>query len=241
MEQLEFFTVPSPCVGVCTIDEEGYCRGCMRKREERFNWLSMTPAQQLHVIKLCRQRYMRKMRSRGQTQDLFDKVKEHLDSSNSQLDFSIRHEIEVKVFQQNDLDSLSDKAIRALFKILEIIVLPFILSCLATIYMEQSDKIRTVFQGLTSAKEVKHEIRNNTFDHSFTNYRIVIATELNLREHPTTKSAVMGRLPLGEVLETLDAEDRHWIYVRVELDGEIVTGWVYRRYTKRLKTHGSAR
>ncbi len=65
MEQLEFFSVPSPCVGVCTIDAEGYCQGCMRKREERFNWLSMTPAQQLHVIKLCRQRYMSKMRSRG--------------------------------------------------------------------------------------------------------------------------------------------------------------------------------
>lgn len=61
MEQLEFFTVPSPCVGVCNVDEKGYCMGCMRKREERFNWLSMTPAQQLHVIKLCRQRYRRKM------------------------------------------------------------------------------------------------------------------------------------------------------------------------------------
>ena len=34
----------------------------MRKREERFNWLNMTPAQQLHVIKLCRQRYLRKIR-----------------------------------------------------------------------------------------------------------------------------------------------------------------------------------
>lgn len=33
----------------------------MRKREERFNWLSFTPAQQLHVIKLCRQRYRRKV------------------------------------------------------------------------------------------------------------------------------------------------------------------------------------
>ncbi|EEZ85975.1 conserved hypothetical protein [Vibrio harveyi 1DA3] len=61
MEQLEFFTVPSPCVGVCTSDEKGYCKGCMRKREERFNWLSFTPAQQLHVIKLCRQRYRRKL------------------------------------------------------------------------------------------------------------------------------------------------------------------------------------
>ena len=61
MEQLEFFTVPSPCVGVCTSDEKGYCKGCMRKREERFNWLSFTPAQQLYVIKLCRQRYRRKV------------------------------------------------------------------------------------------------------------------------------------------------------------------------------------
>ncbi|NVD06424.1 DUF1289 domain-containing protein [Vibrio sp. JPW-9-11-11] len=68
MEQLEFFTVPSPCVGVCTVDDKGYCRGCMRKREERFNWLNMTPAQQLHVIKLCRQRYLRKMR-KAQTPD----------------------------------------------------------------------------------------------------------------------------------------------------------------------------
>ncbi|MFA0085773.1 Fe-S protein [Vibrio sp. 10N.286.49.C2] len=61
MEQLEFFNVPSPCVGVCTVDGKGYCQGCMRKREERFNWLSFTPAQQLHIIKLCRQRYRRKL------------------------------------------------------------------------------------------------------------------------------------------------------------------------------------
>ncbi|EKO4004676.1 DUF1289 domain-containing protein [Vibrio fluvialis] len=61
MEQLEFFQVPSPCVGVCTVDDRGYCHGCMRKREERFRWLEMTPAEQLHVIQLCRQRYRRKV------------------------------------------------------------------------------------------------------------------------------------------------------------------------------------
>ncbi|BDR13876.1 hypothetical protein VspSTUT11_18520 [Vibrio sp. STUT-A11] len=33
----------------------------MRKREERFNWQKYTPAEQLHVIKLCRQRYRRKL------------------------------------------------------------------------------------------------------------------------------------------------------------------------------------
>ncbi|GLT19983.1 DUF1289 domain-containing protein [Vibrio zhanjiangensis] len=61
MEQLELFSVPSPCVGVCTVDEKGYCKGCMRKRDERFNWLEFSPAEQLHIIKLCRQRYRRKM------------------------------------------------------------------------------------------------------------------------------------------------------------------------------------
>ncbi|MEZ8364127.1 DUF1289 domain-containing protein [Vibrio cyclitrophicus] len=61
VEQLEFFQVPSPCVGVCSSDNKGYCNGCMRKREERFNWMAMTPSEQLHVIKLCRQRYRRKI------------------------------------------------------------------------------------------------------------------------------------------------------------------------------------
>ncbi|MEZ9404497.1 DUF1289 domain-containing protein [Vibrio sp. 10N.286.48.F5] len=61
VEQLEFFQVSSPCVGVCSSDDKGYCNGCMRKREERFNWMSMTPSEQLHVIKLCRQRYRRKI------------------------------------------------------------------------------------------------------------------------------------------------------------------------------------
>lgn len=60
MEQLEFFNVPSPCVGVCTVDDKGYCKGCMRNRDERFNWLKFTSAQKLHIIKLCRQRYQRK-------------------------------------------------------------------------------------------------------------------------------------------------------------------------------------
>ncbi len=42
----------------------------MRKREERFNWLSFTPAQQLHVIKLCRQRYRRKVLAGKGKEDL---------------------------------------------------------------------------------------------------------------------------------------------------------------------------
>ncbi|ESF29723.1 oxidoreductase [Salmonella enterica subsp. enterica serovar Tallahassee str. 0012] len=41
-EQLEFFPVASPCRGICQSDERGFCRGCMRSRDERFNWQKMS-------------------------------------------------------------------------------------------------------------------------------------------------------------------------------------------------------
>jgi predicted Fe-S protein YdhL (DUF1289 family) len=69
MEQLEFFTVPSPCIRVCVADEKGYCKGCMRKRQERFEWLTYTPAQQLHIIKLCQQRYRRNRLAQKKNRD----------------------------------------------------------------------------------------------------------------------------------------------------------------------------
>ncbi|MEL4430544.1 DUF1289 domain-containing protein [Shewanella mangrovisoli] len=60
MEQLAFFEIPSPCIGVCQTDARGYCKGCLRNREERFNWLHFTDAQKHDVIRLCHQRKRRR-------------------------------------------------------------------------------------------------------------------------------------------------------------------------------------
>lgn len=62
-EQLEFFPVPSPCRGICQSDERGFCRGCLRSRDERFNWQKMSDAEKQNVLRLCRQRLMRKLRA----------------------------------------------------------------------------------------------------------------------------------------------------------------------------------
>lgn len=62
-EQLEFFPVQSPCRGICQTDERGFCRGCMRSRDERFNWQAMSDAQKQEVLRLCRQRWQRKLRA----------------------------------------------------------------------------------------------------------------------------------------------------------------------------------
>ncbi len=58
--QLEFFDIPSPCVGVCQADNKGYCLGCMRTREERLNWPTFNSDDKQKVIKRCTQRRKRK-------------------------------------------------------------------------------------------------------------------------------------------------------------------------------------
>lgn len=54
--QLEFFDVPSPCVGVCQSNEKGYCLGCMRTRDERKEWSALDNDNKQKVIKRCIQR-----------------------------------------------------------------------------------------------------------------------------------------------------------------------------------------
>ncbi|MFI8416427.1 DUF1289 domain-containing protein [Serratia sp. NPDC078593] len=68
-QQLEFFDIPSPCRGICQADERGFCRGCLRSREERFGWMQMSDAQKRDVLRLCRQRLLRLQRANKQPDD----------------------------------------------------------------------------------------------------------------------------------------------------------------------------
>ena len=57
--QLEFFDVPSPCVGICQSNVKGYCLGCMRTRDERQDWINLDNDNKQKVIKRCIQRKKR--------------------------------------------------------------------------------------------------------------------------------------------------------------------------------------
>lgn len=70
MEQLDFFIVPSPCIGYCQLNEKGYCKGCFRSREERFHWQSLTNQEKRNVIRLCRRRYQNRHRENSAEQDV---------------------------------------------------------------------------------------------------------------------------------------------------------------------------
>lgn len=58
--QLEFFDVPSPCIGICQSDDKGQCKGCFRTRDERQNWINLSSDDKQKVIKRCVQRKKRK-------------------------------------------------------------------------------------------------------------------------------------------------------------------------------------
>ncbi|ALU45013.1 DUF1289 domain-containing protein [Pseudoalteromonas rubra] len=61
MEQIEIFEIPSPCRGICEVNNRGYCKGCFRSREERFHWHALSEQQKRKVIELCAQRQKRVM------------------------------------------------------------------------------------------------------------------------------------------------------------------------------------
>lgn len=57
--QAELFEIPSPCRRICETDSRGYCRGCLRSRDERFNWLKFGDGEKREVLRLCLQRRQR--------------------------------------------------------------------------------------------------------------------------------------------------------------------------------------
>ena len=50
----------SPCIKVCTYDDEGYCLGCQRTEEEVSGWRNRTEEQQLAGIEMLQERKRRR-------------------------------------------------------------------------------------------------------------------------------------------------------------------------------------
>lgn len=75
MQQIEIFDIPSPCKSICQVNNRGYCKGCYRSRDERFNWNALSNAQKKKVLSLCQQRYKRYLQKRlaAQSQATLDK------------------------------------------------------------------------------------------------------------------------------------------------------------------------
>ena len=47
---------PSPCVSICTLDDNKVCLGCRRTLEEIRRWTRLPPEQQWRIVKELRVR-----------------------------------------------------------------------------------------------------------------------------------------------------------------------------------------
>ena len=55
----------SPCIKVCTYDDEGYCLGCQRTAEEVKTWRDRTEEEQLWGIEVLRERKLWRLVNSG--------------------------------------------------------------------------------------------------------------------------------------------------------------------------------
>lgn len=86
--QLEFFAVPSPCIGVCEAGPRGYCKGCYRSREERLYWLKVDDATRRKIVAACYRRKQQALRRAKASSDGVSEEKRQRDlfDDNSQID-----------------------------------------------------------------------------------------------------------------------------------------------------------
>ncbi|MFT5112492.1 MAG: putative Fe-S protein YdhL (DUF1289 family) [Parasphingorhabdus sp.] len=49
-------SVPSPCISICTLSNEGICEGCYRHQDEIRDWMIMSREEKLNCLKLTEQR-----------------------------------------------------------------------------------------------------------------------------------------------------------------------------------------
>lgn len=56
LQQMEFFPIPSPCIGVCEVNPKGFCKGCFRSREERLYWPQINDAAKRIIVQQCKRR-----------------------------------------------------------------------------------------------------------------------------------------------------------------------------------------
>ena len=67
--------------------------------------------------------------------------------------------------------------------------------------------------------------------------RLVTGSNVNLREDPSMKSAIILQLPKNAPVAILGKEDRTWLLVSYEHDGYLIDGYVSTKFLKKIRKH----
>jgi hypothetical protein len=144
-------------------------------------------------------------------------------------------ESELNSFANETLNftSLSEHARTVVLWLFYRLVLPFLMGIAAGITLDRYYEKSNVTEKITTSREAKKLARcDSGLDRQiFAGCRVVTGSGLRLRTEPGMKSEVITTLPLGKLITVLDSSERAWLHVEVDLNGELIEGWVARRYT----------
>lgn len=65
-------------------------------------------------------------------------------------------------------------------------------------------------------------------------FRVVTKDHVRLRSSPSMKGEVIETLPLNQPLLIINRENRSWILIRTQINGENIEGWINRAYTRAI-------
>ena len=158
-------------------------------------------------------------------------------------DQNIQSEIQRELAGKRDYNGLSNRAKSFLLVIFLYCILPFffsILSNLTTPYIQPYiyKVLQTDLQNKETLSEIKSYVRKPSLGINkelLKGYRVVTRSDVHLRKRPSMKSEIITRLPLGKLIEILDKSNRSWLYVKVDIEGDTLVGWMARRYTTYFK------
>lgn len=55
--------IPSPCIGICRLDRDGYCEGCLRSGDEIARWVAMGVQERRRIMDALPDRQARRERA----------------------------------------------------------------------------------------------------------------------------------------------------------------------------------
>ena len=119
------------------------------------------------------------------------------------------------------------------------LILPILLGLITNyIYEFHLQPLVQAYHSAKSEKEVKNHIKTNThFDKSLlVSYRIT-SKPLALHTSSNLKSPILESISSFTLIQRVEESNLHksWLKVQVEINGEIIEGYVLRRYTSPIK------
>jgi hypothetical protein len=88
---------------------------------------------------------------------------------------------------------------------------------------------------VAEARSLARHVPNGADKSQLSGFRVLTGDGVHLRDGPSQKHQSILQLPMGALLQILDASGKSWILVSVVVDEELHEGWVLRGYTTRIR------